>query len=252
MDLTAAQLIQGGIAAFLVGFSKTGLTGLGILIVPLMAAVFPGKESTGALLPMLILGDLFAVAWYRQHAQWKIVLRLLPWIVPGLLLGAWTLRIMDDRHFYPLLGGMVLALIGVQAARDRGGEWMEERLPHEAWFAALVGLAAGFATMVGNVAGAIMGIYLIAMGLDKRSFMGTGAWYYLLVNCAKVPFSAGLGLITASSLLFNLAVAPLVVLGAFAGLAAFRRIPQKVFNGAVILLAGLAALRLIWMGWRGA
>lgn len=247
MELTTAQIIQAVIAAFLVGFSKTGLTGLGILIVPLMAAVFPGKESTGALLPMLILGDIFAVAWYRQHAKWEIVIKLLPWIVPGLLLGVWALKVMDDRWFYPVLGVMVLALIGVQIARDRGGVWLEEHLPHKWWFAAAVGIMAGFATMVGNVAGAIMGIYLIAMGCDKKTFMGTGAWYYLIVNSAKVPFSAGLGLITAESLMFNLAVAPLVIIGAFVGLATFQKIPQKFFNGAIIVLAGLAAVRLIYI-----
>lgn len=247
MELTTAQIIQAVIAAFLVGFSKTGLTGLGILIVPLMAAVFPGKESTGALLPMLILGDIFAVAWYRQHAKWEIVIKLLPWIVPGLLLGVWALKVMDDRWFYPVLGVMVLALIGVQIARDRGGVWLEEHLPHKWWFAAAVGIMAGFATMVGNVAGAIMGIYLIAMGCDKKTFMGTGAWYYLIVNSAKVPFSAGLGLITAKSLMFNLAVAPLVIIGAFVGLATFQKIPQKFFNGAIIVLAGLAAVRLIYI-----
>jgi hypothetical protein len=53
-----------------VGFSKTGIAGLGMLIVPLMANVFAGKASAGALLPMLLFGDVFAVAWYRRHAQW--------------------------------------------------------------------------------------------------------------------------------------------------------------------------------------
>lgn len=246
MHLTLTQLLCAGVAAFLVGFTKTGLTGLGLLIVPLMATVFPGKESTGALLPMLILGDLFAVAWYRQHARWGIVLRLLPWIVPGLLLGAWALKRIPNESFYPLLGALILFFVVLQVVRDRGGEWLEQRLPHQWWFSAMVGLVAGFTTMVGNVAGAIMGIYLISMGLEKKTFMGTGAWYYLIVNCAKVPFSAGLGYITGESLLFNLGAAPLVVAGAFAGLATFRHIPQKWFTRAILLLSALAALKLLW------
>ncbi len=247
MDLTLSQMICAGIAAFLVGFSKTGLTGLGILIVPLMAGIFAARESTGALLPMLILGDLFAVAWYRQHARWEIVLRLLPWIVPGLLLGFFTLKVVSNEQLYPMLGGMILFLILVQAVRDRGGDWLENRMPHQWWFSAVIGIMAGFATMVGNVAGAIMGIYLISMGLEKKSFMGTGAWYYLIVNSAKVPFSAALGLITARSLMFNLAVSPLIVLGAFVGLTTFRHIPQKWFIRAILILAALAAVRLLFM-----
>ena len=61
----------GGLAAFLVGFSKTGVPGLGIVIVPLMVMIFPAKQSVGALLIMLIVGDLFALGWYRHHADWK-------------------------------------------------------------------------------------------------------------------------------------------------------------------------------------
>lgn len=245
MHLTFAQMICAGIAALLVGFTKTGLTGLGVVIVPLMVVVFPDKTSTGALLPMLILGDIFAVVWYRQHARWGIVLRLLPWIIPGLLLGALALQRIRNEDFYPLLGGLILFFVVLQIVRDRGGEWLEKHLPHQWWFSALVGLMAGFATMVGNVAGAIMGIYLISMGLEKKEFMGTGAWYYLIVNCAKVPLSAGLGLITAQSLMFNLAVSPLVVIGAFAGLATFRHIPQKWFTRTILFLAALAAVKLI-------
>ena len=98
MELTVSQMIQGAIAAFLTGFSKTGVVGLGVLIVPLMASVFPAKASTGALLPMLIFGDLFAVAWYRQHAQWRILARILPWVLPGLALGDIALKHMSARR----------------------------------------------------------------------------------------------------------------------------------------------------------
>ncbi|BCW98807.1 MAG: hypothetical protein KatS3mg024_1634 [Armatimonadota bacterium] len=57
-------------SAALVGFSKTGVPGTGILVVPLMAALFGGRQSVGTLLPMLIFADCFAVAWYRRHARW--------------------------------------------------------------------------------------------------------------------------------------------------------------------------------------
>jgi len=246
MELTVSQMIQAVIAAFLVGFSKTGMVGLGVLIVPLMASVFPAKASTGALLPMLIFGDLFAVAWYRQHAQWRILAKLLPWVLPGLVLGTVALKFTSSEALGHMLGGLILLLVVFQVARERGGEWLEERLPRQWWFSALMGISAGFTTMVGNIAGPIMTVYLLSMGLRKREFMGTGAWYYLICNAAKVPFSAGLGLITVRSLTFNLEAAPIILVGAVVGILTFRLIPQKWFNRAVLILAALAALKMLF------
>ena len=246
MELTVSQMIQAAIAAFLTGFSKTGVIGLGVLIVPLMANVFPAKASTGALLPMLIFGDLFAVAWYRQHAQWRILARILPWVVPGLVLGSLALDKTSSATLGHAMGGLILLLIVLEFARKRGGQWLEERLPHVWWFSAVMGTLAGFTTMVGNLGGPIATVYLLSMGLGKREFMGTGAWYFLIGNILKIPFSAGLGLITAKSLLFNLEVAPIILVGAVIGLLTFRVIPQKWFNRAVLLLAALAGLNMLF------
>jgi uncharacterized membrane protein YfcA len=246
MELTANQIIQAVIAAFLVGFSKTGMVGLGVLIVPLMASVFPAKASTGALLPMLIFADLFAVAWYRQHAQWRILAKILPWVLPGLVLGTVALQHTSSEALGRVMGGLIVLLIVFQVVRERGGQWLEERLPHTWWFSAFMGTFAGFTTMVGNLAGPIATVYLLSMGLEKREFMGTGAWYYLICNTAKVPFSAALGLITVRSLNFNLEVASIIIVGAAVGILTFRLIPQKWFNRVVLLLAALAALRMLF------
>jgi hypothetical protein len=245
MKLTFSQIIQAGPAAFLLGFSKTGVVGIGVLTVPLMANVFPAKASTGALLPMLIFGDLFAVAWYRRHAQWRVLARILPWVMPGLVLGTIALNYTPSEALGHELGGLILLLVAFEIVRERGGEWLEERLPRVWWFSALMGLLAGYTTMVGNLGGPIATVYLLSMGMEKHQFMGTGAWYYLIGNCVKVPFSAGLGLITARSLLFNLKTAPVIIIGAVVGLLTFRVIPQKWFNRAVLLLAALAGLKLL-------
>ncbi len=245
MELTVSQIIQGAVAAFLTGFSKTGMVGLGVLIVPLMAGVFPAKASTGALLPMLIFADLFAVAWYRQHAQWRVLARILPWVFPGLVLGTVALKYTSSDALGHGMGWLILLLVAFQLVRERGGEWFEERLPRAWWFSALMGALAGFTTMAGNIAGPIATVYLLSMGLEKREFMGTGAWYYLIGNIAKVPFSAGLGLITVRSLVFDLETAPVILIGAVIGLLTFRLIPQKWFNRAVLFLAVLAALKLL-------
>ena len=244
MNLEFWQIVQGVVAALLVGFSKTGVVGMGILIAPLMAGVAP-KEFLGWLLPMLIFGDLFAVVYYRRHAQWGLLLRLFPWVLPGLAIGYFVLRAIPKQSLQPLLGWLVLTMIVLNEIRERRAVWIESHVPRRWWFSAIMGFLAGFATTVGSVAGPIMSVYLISTGLKKREFMGTGAWYYLIFNCLKIPIYGSLGFITRESLTFNLWVAPVIAAGAFFGIFVFNRIPQAWFNHVIKVLAALASIRLI-------
>ncbi|MFA5205575.1 MAG: sulfite exporter TauE/SafE family protein [Lentisphaeria bacterium] len=233
------------LAALLLGMAKTGVPGLGILAVPLVAWVMPARASTGLLLPMLLLADCFAVAHYRRHAAWPHLLRLLPWTLAGIVLGCVALGRIDDARLRPLIGGVVLAMLGVQAWRQwRAGGVVPEPPGH--WlFAAGMGLLAGATTMLANAAGPVMILYLLAMRLPKLEFLGTSAWFFLLVNGLKVPFSVGLGLITRESLVVNLVLVPVIITGAMLGLPVARRLPERGFTLAAQLLTVLAALKLL-------
>lgn len=246
MEFEPVQIILIVVAAILVGVAKTGVVGLGVLFVPIMASVFPPKESTGVLLPMLVFADIWAVAYHRRNAQWRIIGRLLPWLMPGIVLGALALWKLPAKGMGPFFAVLVLGLIVMRLVQERKGEWLAEHVPQQWWFSAAIGLLVGFVTMVGNVAGAIMGIYLLSMGLRKKEFMGTGAWYFLIGNTIKLPFSAALGLITAQTLLFDLKTTPLILLGAGLGIWVFRKIPQKWFGRVILILATLSALRLLF------
>lgn len=245
MDFSTSQLALAALAAFMVGFNKTGLPGLGLLVVPIMAMLFPSRESVGVLLPMLIFADIFAVARYRRHADWRVILRLLPSVAVGLVLGWLALRVLTNASIKPVLGALVLVMVLVQLAIERWGGWLGEKLPGHWGMAIFLGAGAGFATMVGNLAGAIMSLYLLALGLDKHKFMGTTAWYFMIVNWVKVPFLVGEGLITAQSLKFDLMATPLIAIGAFAGIYAFNLMSLKLFKGLVLLLAGASAVYLL-------
>ena len=242
--LTPLQWAGYGTGALLVGVTKTGIPGLGPLIVPLLASVFPARASTGVLLPLLIAADVFAVLRYRRHAIWRHLTRMLPWTVGGVVAGWRVLGAVDDRELEVMIGLIVLAILAVGAAREHWpdadgtvfGSW---------WWAALAGLAAGFTTMVSNAAGPIMIVYLLAMRLPKHAFVGTGAWYYFLLNLVKVPFSVNLGLITGATLLLNALALPAIALGALLGMAALERIPERGFTRSMQALAALAALNLL-------
>jgi uncharacterized membrane protein YfcA len=159
-------------------------------------------------------------------------------MVPGYFVLSW----IDASGLRVLLGILVLALLAVELYRRRSGS---PELVRPTWFTAVAGMLAGFGTTVGNAAGPVMGIYLVGSRLEKHELMGTAAWFFFLVNLSKVPFYTGLGMITPVTLRFSLLVMPLVVCGAVVGLFLLRRIPQGLFNTLVLVLAGVAALRMV-------
>ena len=245
MQLGWADFVQAALAAVLVGFSKTGVPGLGILIVPLIAGIVGAKASTGLLLPMLLFADFFAVGYYKRHANWAILLKLMPWVLAGLGVGYVVLAKISTESLDVGLGALIIALVGQQVVRDRFSELFEAHVPRALWFSVVMGFLAGFTTMIGNVAGSITAIYLLSMGQGKNSFMGTSAWFYLTVNAIKVPLLMSLGLINAQTLVFNLKMAGFIVAGVVLGLIAFRVISQKWFDRAVLCLASFAGANLI-------
>ena len=100
--------------------------------------------------------------------------------------------------------------------------------------------------MLANAAGPVMMVYLLAMRLPKDEFLGTGAWFFAVVNWVKVPFSVGLGLITPQSLFLDAALSGGVLLGAFVGILAARRLPEKAFNIAMQVLTFGSAVMLFF------
>jgi len=233
------------LAAVIVGVSKTGIPGFGIVAILAVAAVIPAKQSTGLMLPMLIAGDIFSVAYYRHHASWPHLLRMAPWAAGGVLVGACALGRLNDAQIRPLIGCIVLALAACQIWLQRRPEW-RENLSRSHLLAAAVGVLGGLTTMVANAAGPVMVIYLLAMGLPKNAFLGTSAWFFFCINLFKVPFSAGLGLITPSSLQFNAMLLPGILLGAWMGVRFARRLPEHVFAVIAQVLAVAGALLLFF------
>lgn len=243
VDFSAYEWILLSLGAFSVGLSKTGLPGLGVLMVGLFANALPARDSTGALLPLLIAGDLFAVAYFRKHADWKHLWKLFPWVIPGVLAGVLALDRVDNANIEKIIGTILLVMILLQLWRERKNKQQPD--PHGWWVAAGAGFLAGFTTMVANAAGPVMIIYLLAAGLPKLEFIGTSAWFFLIVNVFKVPFSAALGLITPASLALDAVLLLPMLPGVLLGPWLLGRINQRVFTLIATGLTILATLRLL-------
>jgi uncharacterized membrane protein YfcA len=233
------------LGAFLTGLSKTGISGAAVLTVALFANALPARESTGALLPLLLCGDVFGVAFFRKHASWPHLWKLCPWVALGVAVGYVALNRVNNLQVQRMIGGILLGVVGLSLWRQFGSERENSTVPHTWWFAAITGLLAGFATMVANAAGPVMILYFLAIGLPKLVFVGTGAWFFMLVNAFKVPFSAHLGLITLHSLAMDAILVVPMIPGALLGPVILHRINQKGFELMVLILTAIATLRLI-------
>jgi hypothetical protein len=106
-------------------------------------------------------------------------------------------------------------------------------------------MGVGFSTMVANSAGAIMTVYLLLSGVTMLEFLGTGAWFFLMVNLIKLPFSVRLGLIEAGSLRLDLMLIPALVTGCALGVAVIRRIRPRHFEQAALVMATVSAVFLL-------
>ncbi len=248
-DLEMWPWILAAAASFGIGLSKTGIAGLGILVVAVFASVLPTRSSVGVVLPILLAADVVAVTAFRRHVVWAQLWRLFPWAAVGVVLGYFAMGRINDQQTEKLIGVIMLAMIVVHLVqRHRASRQtdLEASLPHTLWFAASMGILAGFTTMVANAAGPVMILFLLAMSLPKMEFIGTAAWFFLTVNLFKVPFSYHLGLITPASLGLVVQLAPFAVAGALCGRMLLRHIDQKLFENAALVLTVIAGLRLLF------
>jgi len=229
--------------AILVGITKTGIPGIGILCVPLLAITFPARMSTGLMLPMLATADIFAVAYYRRYSNWKIIVRLLPWALVGIGTGSIAINYIDDSQLRPLIGVIILLLLTLNYLYQY--YWNEQhKIPSHWSFSVSMGLAAGLMSQLANAAGTVMVIYLLSMRLTKNEYVGTSAWFFLILNWLKIPLFILDGRINTDSFMANILTLPFIIIGVFSGILILKKLSLKWFNLTIQLLAVASAIKL--------
>jgi uncharacterized membrane protein YfcA len=192
---------------------------------------------------MLCIADVFAVRSYNRHAQWNFLVKLLPWTLLGIGIGVLVGDWISDEVFKEIMAIIIFICLGLMIWQDTR---KKIKIPEAWWFSAIVGLAGGFATMIGNAAGPIMAVYLLSMHLPKNSYIGTAAWFFLIINFLKLPLHAFIwDTITWPSLMLDLSMTPAIALGAFMGIYLVKKIPEKPYRIFIIVTTGLSALTLL-------
>jgi uncharacterized membrane protein YfcA len=222
------------LASFIIGLTKAGLKGVDMLSVTLMAIVFGSKASTGIVLPLLCLADIAAVAYYNRHAEWKHFKKLTPWMVVGIVLGVYLGRDMDEAIFRKIMAIIILLTIVIALVMEYR---KSQEVPRHPLFVVSTGLAAGFTTMIGNLAGAFSNLYFLAMRVDKNSFIGTAAWIFLIINLVKFPLQVFFWKnITVQSLKIDALLVPTLAIGFVTGIFIVGKIKDEQYRKVVLIL----------------
>lgn len=243
-DISIAAWTMAATAVFLMGISKAGLKGMSIFNVTLMALAFGSRASTGLFIPLLLVGDVFAVVYYNRHTQWKYILRFLPWMITGILLGVFIGKDLPEKEFKWGMVVVIFISLGMLL-------WWEKRksesVPTHWLFSGSMGIMAGICTMIGNLAGAFTNIFFLAMRLPKNEFVGTAAWLFLITNFFKLPFHIWVwGTISTESLAINLRLLPAIFAGLVLGVFLVKKINEKNYKRFILVVTAIGAVAILF------
>lgn len=243
-EITILQWSLLALCAMLSGMSKAGVPGVSLISIPILAFIFGGKQSTGVLLPILMMADLFAIFYYRRHANWSLLLKILPFAFVGIGLALWVGEVIDDELFKEIIAIVIFICIGIMIWRDRKKD--DEYIPDNMWFAGLMGVFGGFATMIGNAAGPIFMVYLLALKLPKNSFVGTRAWFFVIINFSKFPLHILIWkTINWNTLSIDLVTLPAIAIGAYLGFKIVKAFSEKAYRAFVFIVTAISAFILL-------
>lgn len=239
-----------GLCVFLYGVSKTAMPVLGVLASPLLAAALTPTVAAGFMVPLLLLGDLIALAVYRQHVEWRVIGRILPGLLVGLVLTAVLFLFADITTVGRVVGALILISVILEASRMRRApmEVPPSGTPWDRLVTGFFGALAGVTTFAANAGGSAMSLYLIRLRVPMLTFMGTSVWFFFILNLVKVPLIAAVGLFSVESLRVGALMAPLTVAGAVLGIYVFRRMDQRIFVIVALVLSAFAAVWLLIHG----
>ena len=241
LDISDVLIIA--LVGLLTGMSKTGVHGAGMLAVPLLVFVFGAQASSGVMLPILILADIFGVWYYHRHAEWKYLKILFPWSALGVVIGTLTGKYIDDDMFRSIMAVVIvisiILMIWLEKAKNKN-------ISAGIWFTIGIGVAGGFTSMVGNLAGAVMAVYFLSIHLPKNSYVGTTAWLFAVVNFFKIPFHLFVWkTIKTDTVLLDLMTLPAILLGAYLGIVIVRNLSEKIYRWFIIITTLIAALAML-------
>ena len=251
MDFTLAFII----ACILIGLSKGGLIGPigGTLALPLLVQTqFDGRPvsvqgAIGVLLVLLMIGDVFAIPAFWKQWDWRYLRVTLPAAILGIALGTWVLVNLDPRTLKHALGILTLIVIAYKVGSAALTRYLQSAAyQHYPWHGWLAGGLSGIGSALANTGGPPMTAYLLLQRLPPRTFVGTQAVFFLIVNWLKVPTYIAGGVFSEIHIIagawWALILIPLLV---YASKLIVHRVNRTAFDWFITFLLAVSAVTLL-------
>jgi uncharacterized membrane protein YfcA len=197
------------------------------------------------MLPLLLVMDAIAIWNYRKDADWKILRIMLPGAMVGTLIG-WALWAIVSDAMVLLFVGVVTLLFILDAIVPLRKKL--EGLPPSPGWGRFWGGFAGFTSFISHTGGPPFQIYVLPQRLSPVNYSGTNAFFFAIVNTAKLIPYFFLGQLSVSNLTIGLILAPLAIAGVVLGVFLVRRVSVKVFYTLAYWLVFILALKLVYDG----
>lgn len=232
------------LAATITGVAKFSTGGMGMIILPVLMMAVPGKQALGVIIVMYLITDIMAISTYRRHANKKVVMQVMPAALVGILAGTFVLKDIDNKTFILLLFSLTAFMLTFSLVLEK----YPVDVSNYPIITYVTGLLTGLISMVGNAAGPIFSIYLLAVGnISKESYVGTRAWVFLLMNICKAIGLISIGLADWQTLAVGFYSLPGVLLGAFIGYTFLQKINMNTLKIFIRVLIVVAACRLLYV-----
>ncbi len=242
-EIAIFDLLIAGAGAFVLGVSKSGVKGIFILTVTLMAIVFGSKASTGIIIPLLIFADIIAVIYYNRHAQWSLLFKFLPWMILGVLIGVYLGKDIPEELFKKIMAVIIIFSVFMMFFWERRPNL---KLSNNVFFSSSMGVMAGITTMIGNLAGAFSNIFFLSSRIPKNEFIGTSAWLFFIINLIKLPFHIFVWeTVNVQSVMYDLYLIPFVVVGFIGGIRLVKLFKESFFRKFILFATALGAVLLL-------
>ena len=231
------------VGVFLTGISKSGFAGgTGVVAVPLLALVISPVTAVVLILPLLLLMDAQTIAHHRRNLAFAELGKIVPAAVLGVAVGTMALGHLNQAMLKFLLGLISLTFAAQQLLPN-------PRAPVAARTRALLGpgmgLIAGISSSLIHAGGPPLNIYLASLRLPRALWISTAAVFFATINVSKVVGYAWAGLWSAQTLLASVLLAPVAMLGVYAGHQIQQRISERMFVRIVMLALALSGLVLL-------
>lgn len=230
------------LAVTLIGLSKGGFFGLGVMGLPLMSLYVPPLQAGAILLPIVMAQDVLTIWSYRHTwSAWNLKV-MMPGMAAGIAVGAMFAASLDAAHIRLAIGLIAAAFV---LRHWLGERFTQLRFTPNAVTGVVFGGVGGFTTLLANAGGPAWQIHLLPQNLDKFTYAGTLTLLFAIGNVMKIPAYGALGQLTSENLMFGAFLLPLAIAANYVGLWLVRRTPTELFFRVAYVLMFFIAIELM-------